>query len=49
MKKCKKTKLPEYKGGCKSDNYYINKTHEWWNDLYTDANGQCYSDADPGL
>lgn len=22
---------------------------QWWTDLYTDANGNCYSDADPGL
>jgi hypothetical protein len=25
------------------------KTPEWWNDLYTDATGQCFTDADPGL
>jgi len=25
------------------------KTPEWWNDLYTDCTGQCYSDADNGL
>jgi hypothetical protein len=24
-------------------------TPDWWNNLYTDANGQCFSDADPGL
>ena len=24
-------------------------TPEWWNDLYTDAAGNCFSDADPGL
>jgi hypothetical protein len=25
------------------------KTPEWWNDLYTDASGNCFSDADQGL
>ncbi|HNR21363.1 MAG TPA: hypothetical protein PKL45_15375 [Bacteroidia bacterium] len=25
------------------------KTPDWWNDLYTDACGNCYSDADSGL
>jgi hypothetical protein len=25
------------------------QTPDWWNDLYTDASGQCFSDADPGL
>ena len=24
-------------------------TPDWWYDLYTDANGNCFSDADPGL
>lgn len=24
-------------------------TAEWWNDLYTDSRGMCFSDADPGL
>ncbi len=24
-------------------------TPDWWNDLYTDAFGNNYSDADPGL
>lgn len=24
-------------------------TPDWWNDLYTDACGQCFSNADPGL
>lgn len=24
-------------------------TPDWWNDLYTDVTGQCFSDADPGL
>jgi hypothetical protein len=27
----------------------INSTPEWWNDLYTDGSGNCFSDADPGL
>ena len=27
----------------------INQTPDWWNDLYTDAAGNCFSDADPGL
>jgi hypothetical protein len=25
------------------------KPPEWWSDLYTDASGACYSDADSGL
>ena len=25
------------------------KTPDWWGDLYTDATGQCFSDADNGL
>lgn len=24
-------------------------TPDWWNDLYTDGTGSCFSDADPGL
>jgi hypothetical protein len=24
-------------------------TPDWWNDLYTDAAGNCFSDADSGL
>jgi hypothetical protein len=24
-------------------------TPDWWNDLYTDGCGNCYSDADSGL
>lgn len=35
------------KDNSKSSN--IRSTPEWWKDLYTDSNGQCYSDADPGL
>jgi len=27
----------------------INQTPDWWNDLYTDGFGNCFSDADPGL
>ena len=26
-----------------------NKMPDWWADLYTDCNGNCYSDADSGL
>ena len=25
----------------------INQTPDWWNDLYTDGAGNCFSDADP--
>lgn len=25
------------------------KTPDWWNDLYVDVNGNCFSDADNGL
>lgn len=27
----------------------IKKARTWWDDLYTDGLGQCFSDADPGL
>jgi len=28
---------------------YFETCPEWWLDLYTDATGQCFSDADPSL
>lgn len=27
----------------------MNTTPDWWNDLYTDGAGNCFSDADGGL
>lgn len=30
-------------------NIPICATPDWWNDLYTDGAGNCFSDADPGL